>query len=112
MIRCIEESAVFIAIMSQNYCQSDYCKFGIDQADQQGKPIILIFIEEVPEYIMTLVIRKVFKNYTRVKLIKKDDGHRRLEPSWNQLCEAVVCAAATDEFCREECEILYRRCNK
>ena len=49
MIRCLDDSAVFIAVMSKNYCNSDYCKLEIEQARLQGKPIILIFIEEVEE---------------------------------------------------------------
>ena len=54
------------------------------------KPIILIFIEEVPENEMTLVIREVFRNYTRVKFVSEDGMNYRLEPNWEQVCKAVV----------------------
>ena len=90
IIRCLDDSAVFIAIMSLNYCQRDFCKFEIQRAFQMEKPIILIFIEEVPENEMTLVIREVFRNYTRVKFVSEDGINYRLEPNWEQVCKAVV----------------------
>ena len=75
--------------MSKNYCNSDYCKLEIEQARLQGKPIILIFIEDVEEDEMTLVIREVFRNYTRVKFVA-EDGMYRLQPDWGHICESVI----------------------
>ena len=89
MIRCLDDSAVFIAIMSKNYCNSDYCKLEIEQARLQGKAIILIFIEEVEEEEMTLVIREVFKKYTRAKFVL-EGGFYKLQPDWECVCESII----------------------
>ena len=89
MIRCLDDSAVFIAVMSRNYCNSEYCKLETEQARVQGKSIIQIFIEEVPENEMTPVIREVFRNFTRVKLVL-EYGQYRLQPDWEHVCESVV----------------------
>ena len=89
MIRCLDDSAVFIAVMSKNYCSSDYCKLEIEQARLQRKPIILIFIEEVEEARMTLVIREVFRNYTRIKFMR-DNGVYKIQPDWQHVCQAII----------------------
>ena len=89
MIRCLDESAVFIAVVSKNYCNSEYCKLEIEQAHLQGKPIILIFIEEVKEEEMTLVIRQVFRNNTRVKFVF-EEGHYRLQPDRDHVCKSIM----------------------
>ena len=89
MIRCLDDSAVFIAVMSKNYCNSDYCRLEIEQARLQGKPIILIFIEEVAQEDMTLVIREVFRKYTRVKFVLQD-GVYYLQPDWKFVCESII----------------------
>ena len=49
MRRCVGESAVFVAVMSANYCDSYHCQLEISEARTTGKPIILIFKEHVAE---------------------------------------------------------------
>lgn len=61
----------------------------MEQARLQGKPIILIFTEEVEEGDMTIVIREVFRKYTRVKLVL-EAGNYRLQPDWEQLCVSII----------------------
>ena len=80
---------MFIAVMSKNYCNSGYCRLEIEQARLQGKPIILIFIEEVAEEDMTLVIREIFRKYTRVKSVLQD-GVYHLQPDWKFVCESII----------------------
>ena len=75
--------------MSKNYCNSDYCKLEIEQARIQGKAIILIFIEEVAEEDMTLVIREVFRKFTRVKFVINEDCYK-LQPDWKCVCESII----------------------
>ena len=41
-----------------------------------GKPIILIFIEEVEPNHMGVVIWEVFRNFTRVKFVLEDGDYR------------------------------------
>lgn len=89
IIKSLNESAVFIAVLSRNYCNSDYCKLEIEQACLQRKPIILMFIEKVEEERMNPVIRAIFRKYTRVKFIL-EDGHYRLQPDWENVCDSIM----------------------
>ena len=89
MIRCLEDSAVFVAVMSENYCESNFCKFEIEQARVMEKPIILIFKEHVAEDKMNHVTKQIFRHFTRVKCVF-EDGHARIQPDWTQLCEAII----------------------
>ena len=89
MIRCLENSSVFIAVMSKQYCLSHFCKFEIEQAHVMDKPIILIFKEHVNETDMNSVTREIFRNYTRVKCVI-EDGQHTIQPGWNQICDAII----------------------
>lgn len=89
MIRCLENSSVFIAVMSKQYCLSHFCKFEIEQAHVMDKPIILIFKERVNETDMNSVTREIFRNYTRVKCVI-EDGQHTIQPGWNQICDAII----------------------
>ena len=89
MTRCLDDCAVFIAVMSRNYCNSEYCKLEIEEARVKGMPIILIFIEKVEEDYMSRVTREVFRNYTRAKFVF-EDGVYRLNADWKFVCESVI----------------------
>ena len=68
MILCLDDCAMFIAVMSRNYYNSEYCKLEIQEARFKGMPIVLIFIEKVEDY-MSRVTREVFRKYTRAKFL-------------------------------------------
>ena len=89
ILRCLEESKVVVVVLSRNYCQSDYCKLDIEQAQLMRKPIILILTEHVKEEAMNNVIRGVFKNTTRARFVV-EDGRYRLEPDWDQVCMSIL----------------------
>ena len=89
MNRCLDECAVFIAVVSRNYCTSDYCKLEIEEARVKRMPIILIFIEKVEEDYMNRVTKEVFRNYTRAKFVFKE-GAYILNLDWREVCESIV----------------------
>ena len=89
MERCVAEAAVFVAVISKNYCESYLCKLEISEAQKTGKPIILIFIEHVDENTMGIVIRDIFMKYARAKIVQ-EEGVFNIYPTWEQLCQAII----------------------
>ena len=89
IFRCLKLCEVFVAVVSKNYCKSRYCQYEIEHAHLLAKPIILIFIEHVPEDNMNLITKEVFETFTRVQFII-EDGQYELRPGWDQLCESII----------------------
>ena len=89
MTRRLDDCAVFIAVMSRNYCNSEYCKLEIEEARVKGMSIIPIFIEDVEESEMSRVTREVFRNYTRTKFVLKE-GIYKLNLDWENVCESII----------------------
>ena len=89
MFRCLDDCPVFLAVVSKSFCDSRYCRHEIETAHTEGKPIILIFKEHVPEDKMDHVTRKVFNNFTRVKCVFGENGVD-LQPSWDILCQSII----------------------
>ena len=89
MIQWLGNSSVFIAVITSEYCASDFCKFEIEQAHLMRKPIILIFKEHVDEAKMNPVIKQVFQHYTRIKCVF-ENGQHRIQPDWKEICDGVI----------------------
>ena len=89
IFRCVKLCEVFVAVVSKNYCNSRYCRYEIEHAHLLGKPIILIFIEHVPEENMDLITKEVFETFTRVQFIM-EDGQYEMRPSWDSVCESII----------------------
>ena len=89
MRRCVGESAVFVAVMSANYCDSYHCQLEISEARTTGKPIILIFKEHVAEEKMDVVMTEVFQKNARAKIVQEEDGFQ-MYPPWEHLCKAII----------------------
>ena len=89
MYRCLDDCPVLVAVVTKSFCASRYCRHEIETAHTEGKPIILIFKEHVPEDKMDHVTRKIFRNFTRVKCVFHENG-MDLEPSWAKLCKAII----------------------
>ena len=89
MFRCLEDCPVFVAVVSESFCASRYCQREIEAAHTDGKPIILIVKEPVPDDRMDLVTKKIINNFTRVKCVYHENG-MELQPSWDQLCKAII----------------------
>ena len=87
--RCLENCALVVAVMSLNYCKSYYCQQEIEEARIRGKPVIMIFKEDVDEKEMSEVMKEVFKNFTRVKIVDEGDGVKS-EPDWPFVCQSII----------------------
>ena len=96
MRRCIVDSAVFVAVVSKNFCKSYFCDVEISEARTTGKPIILIFTENVEVEKMSVVIRDVFMNNARAKIVKEGNKYQ-MYPPWEQLCKAIIRLIKIDE---------------
>ena len=89
IFRCLKLCDVFVAVVSKNYCNSKFCRYEIEHAHLLEKPIILIFVEHVPEDKMNLITKEVFETFTRVQLVS-ENGEYNLQPGWQQLCESII----------------------
>ena len=87
--RCLDNCALVVAVMSLNYCKSYYCKQEIEQARIMGKPMIMIFIEDVDEKEMSEPMKEVFRNFARVKIVDVGDGFKS-EPDWPFVCKSII----------------------
>ena len=96
MRRCINDSAVFIGVVSKHFCESYFCDIEISEARTTGKPIILISMEHVDTDKMTVVIRDVFMNNARAKIVKEGNNYQ-MYPPWEQLCKAIIGLVKIDE---------------
>ena len=85
----LEECAVFVVVLSQNYCYSDYCKHEIEQARLMRKPIVIIMAEFVNEGDMNGVIKETFKHFTRVTFRFGED-ELRLQQEWVYICQSII----------------------
>ena len=75
--------------MSAEFCRSPHCRLELEEARTRGKPILLIFKEHVDEQEMSLVIREVFRNFTRAQFVF-EDGRYKIQPDWRQICESII----------------------
>ena len=87
--RCLDNCALVVAVMSLNYCKSIYCKLEIEEARIMGKPVIMIFIEDVDVKEMSEVMKEVFRNFARVKIVNEGDEVRS-EPDWPFVCQSII----------------------
>ena len=85
----IAESAVFIAVVSAHFCQSFYCNAELTEAQDRGKPTILIFKEHVDESTMGMALKAVFLTNVRAK-IEQDGNRYKMVPNWDRLCKAII----------------------
>ena len=89
LIRCIDESAVTILIMSNKYCRKDWCKTEIKETYDQNKPIIMLMLETLETNLMDPVLLKIFNSFSRSAWVSDDNGGY-LKPDWPVFCEAVI----------------------
>ena len=89
IIRCLEKTAVVVAAISRNFCHSYYCKQELEEARIMDKPVILVFIEDVEENEMSDVMREIFRNFTRVKIVRQDSAYQS-QPDWPHVCRSII----------------------
>ena len=85
----ITKSAVFIAVVSAEHCNSYYCNTELKEAETTGKPIILIFREHVDVAAMGITLRTIFMNKVRAKIVL-ENGEYKMIPDWERLCKAII----------------------
>ena len=85
----LEECAVFVVVLSKNYCYSDYCKHEIEQARLMRKPIVIIMKECVDEGDMNGVIKETFKHFTRATFRFEEDV-LTLQQDWVYICRSIM----------------------
>ena len=85
----LEDCAVFVVVLSKNYCFSDYCKHEIEQARLMRKPIVIIMKEIVDEGDMNGVIKETFRHFTRATF-KFEEDELRLQQDWVYICRCII----------------------
>ena len=85
----LEDCAVFVVVLSKNYCFSDYCKHEIEQARLMRKPIVIIMKEIVDEGDMNGVIKETFRHFTRATF-KFEEDEPRLQQDWVYICRCII----------------------
>lgn len=95
IIRCIEEATVIVCCVSKDFCESHWCKDEVFVAHCERKPIVLMFLEQVPVKTMPKTLQKLYMCHGRSKWTLNDKGEYILTPSWDSfcdtLCEIIVC---------------------
>lgn len=87
---CLSKSAIVIFVVSHPFCQSNFCKYELEQAYTLNKKIMLLFIEDVEEQNMPPLIGKYFNKYTRINLRRCRDGEINITPKWEIICESIL----------------------
>jgi hypothetical protein len=88
-ILCIQRSAVVIVVVSNHFCQSNYCDTELFQAYNLKKPILLIFKEKVEEDRMGPVMKLLFKQNVRV-LFEENNGAYILKNTWEYVGKSII----------------------
>ena len=95
VMRCIEQSAVVVLVISNKYIQSPWCDMEAKEAETQRKPIVLILTENIDEQEMSFVLKEIFNRYTRFKCFTKEEGQHEVSATWKTLSESIVELATT-----------------
>jgi hypothetical protein len=98
-MRCISDSCVGLFFVTTNFCQSQWCEMELRETYESHKPIILIFKEEIDPSIMSPLMLKIFRQYTRAKIDFRD-GQIQMIPNFNQLSKSIVMLASS-AYCKE-----------
>lgn len=109
MMGHIRDSCVTVCVVSRSFCERTWCRREVEEAYERGKPIILIFLQEVDRALMPAHLCDIFDRYTRVKFETDDEGHPQLKPSWPLLCQSILELASQKQACSRS---IYRRNSK
>jgi hypothetical protein len=88
-ILCIQRSAVVIVVVSNHFCQSNYCDTELSQAYDLKKPILLVFKETVEEDRMRPVMKLLFRQNVRV-LFEENNGVFVLKSTWEHVGKSII----------------------
>lgn len=96
LMKCIEESSVFIAVVSDIFCEKPWCVEEFKEAYEQNKPIIIVLLGHVDKNAMHPFIKRIFNKNVHASWIPDADGGH-LEPNWNLFCKSVIELAGQNE---------------
>ena len=95
IIRCIVESYVGIFFVTNNFCQSQWCQLELRETYELNKPIILIFKGKIDIRNMSPLMLKIFRQYTRAKIVINADGQIQMIPDFRQLSNSILKLASS-----------------
>ncbi|XP_060600918.1 toll-like receptor 4 [Ruditapes philippinarum] len=87
--RRLATASVLIVVASENFCQSVYCRGELEQAFMEGKPIILMFIEQVEQELMPPTMREVYQRNVRI-VWTFENGEYKMKTTWENVCKSVL----------------------
>lgn len=85
----LDRSGVLVAVLSNKYCQSIFCRNEFQQAIYKENPILLMLKETVDPKNMSPSMRDMFEKKTRV-LWEYENGEYKLKTTWLNVCQSVV----------------------
>ena len=93
-VRCLNRSCVAIFVVSDSFCRSNYCQHEFIQANEMGKPVILMIKEACDEELMPPLLKEVFQKNTRVVWLS-DGENFTLKNTWEHVCDSVLTLASS-----------------
>ncbi|XP_045184053.2 toll-like receptor 4 [Mercenaria mercenaria] len=82
ILRCVSKSCVAIFVVSNSFCESYWCQMEVREAYELMKPIILICKEDIDLTIMPPLMLKIFRLFTRAKIVTNENGQMELVPDF------------------------------
>ncbi len=87
---------MFVAVVSDAFLRSQYCKLSLQEACKQDKPTILLFRGQVDTTDMPEYMREVFNRNSRAWIKHNDDGYYYVVPSVQEISNAMWELAMAD----------------
>ena len=97
VMRSIKESCVILCLISQSYCDNQWCQTEFKEAVEQDKPVVLLFLEDVKRQNMSELMWTILNRNTRSTIILKDGMLQPIDGLHN-LCESIVTLACSKYY--------------
>lgn len=88
-VRCLERSSVMLGVVSNQFCESEFCHSELKEAFHLNKPIVLMLKDHVDEHLMKPVMKMLFKSNVRI-LWTLNNGEHIMKNSWENVCMAIL----------------------
>ncbi|KAL4228336.1 Leucine-rich repeat protein [Mactra antiquata] len=95
-LRCIELCPVVLCVVSDSYCNSNYCVQEFNHAMQKTKPVILMMKGDVDIDLMNPAMQLLFHNQVRM-LWEDNNGEYQLKTSWENVCKSIIDIASEQQ---------------
>ncbi|XP_053387473.1 toll-like receptor 4 [Mercenaria mercenaria] len=94
ILRCVSKSCVAVFVVSNSFCESYWCQMEVREAYELNKPIILICKEVIDLTIMSPLMLKIFRQFTRAKIVTNENGQMELVPDFGHFSSSILKLAA------------------